>query len=202
MFESHLRSDGLLNVSCPSVSVIGRSVFKPNKFVTRRLTQGELLRIFDIPMALDEALCAQQWAPSQALPFESAVSPAILASIFRHVWGYVGGVEDSALTPPSVSVAAVAPETPCIPAVDLVVEESINAVVDELGPDPLCVDIWADDAHPEPQDEWSDDDDSLALSSVASVPDKPIIISSSTEDWEQDQWDEESDDDSLMPRRR
>jgi hypothetical protein len=67
-----------------------------------------------------------------ALPFESAVSPAILASIFRHVWGYVGGVEASAPTPPSVSVAAVAPETPYIPAVELVVEESTSAVADDL----------------------------------------------------------------------
>jgi hypothetical protein len=132
MFESHLRSDGLLNVSCPLVSVIGRSVFKPNKFVTRRLTPGELLRLFDVPMALDEALCAQPWSPSRALPFESAVSPAILASIFRNVWGYVGGVEASAPTPPSVSVAAVAPETPYIPAVELVVEESTSAVADDL----------------------------------------------------------------------
>jgi hypothetical protein len=74
--------EGLLSVSSTNIPVIGPSVFKPGELVSRRLTPSELRRVFDVPMCLDSALDALPCGPNMPLPFESAVSPTILTSIF------------------------------------------------------------------------------------------------------------------------
>jgi hypothetical protein len=92
-----LQYEGLLNVQSPFGSICGRSVYKPNLFIAWSLTLPEVFRIYDLPMSLDPALLdGIANAPggfnlNTPLPFEDAISPSILTSIFRMVWGFVGG---------------------------------------------------------------------------------------------------------------
>jgi hypothetical protein len=45
-----------------------------------------------VDSALDETNCC----PDTPVPYESAVSPTVLTSIFRHVWGFIiGGFNES-----------------------------------------------------------------------------------------------------------
>jgi hypothetical protein len=46
-------------------------------------------------MILDSALDEVNCCPDTPVPYESAVSPTVLTSIFRHVWGFVGGFHES-----------------------------------------------------------------------------------------------------------
>ena len=47
---SHLRCEGLLDVSVPNPSILCRSVFKKSGWVTRSLIPHEVLRAFDVPL--------------------------------------------------------------------------------------------------------------------------------------------------------
>ena len=57
---SHLRCDGLLDVSTATPSVLCQSVFKRSGWVTRPLQPKEVLRAFDIPLYLYDGLWVDQ----------------------------------------------------------------------------------------------------------------------------------------------
>jgi hypothetical protein len=78
-----LRVEGLFPVSFPCTEVCGPSVFHPGKLVRRRLSRGEFMAIFDVPAPLYDAFLQRgQWDCDTPLPFECAVSPVILTSLF------------------------------------------------------------------------------------------------------------------------
>ena len=49
-----MRVEGLFDVTQPSIGVICQSVFKASGWVQRKLSLHEYLRVFDMPMHLDE----------------------------------------------------------------------------------------------------------------------------------------------------
>jgi hypothetical protein len=92
-FKGYLRVEGLFQVSTPFISVVGPSVFHGDTLVARQLTRGEFLTIFDVPSILfEDLLQCGYWRDDIPLPFESALSPVFVTSIFRQLWSSTGGV--------------------------------------------------------------------------------------------------------------
>jgi hypothetical protein len=79
---------GLFPVADYSIPCVRPSVFHPQRAVRRQLAQSKLLRLFDVPMALDMALSASLWNLSCGpAPFEQALPPTIWAWLLRTIWG-------------------------------------------------------------------------------------------------------------------
>jgi len=91
-----LRREGLLDVHHPRRLVACPSVFAKSGWVSRRLSRGELLRAFDVPVAMDDLF---SWTANSdvTLPcgIPHTISPLIVTSIFRSLWDNSGGGEDS-----------------------------------------------------------------------------------------------------------
>ena len=92
------RSEGLLPVSDPLCLVCGPSVFHPGKTIQRRLTRSELIAVFDVPAVLHQLVLESfTWNSQRPPPFSSSISPVILSSVFRQLWGdFEGGVQQLA----------------------------------------------------------------------------------------------------------
>lgn len=95
-----VRRDGLLPCHKPDTLILCPSVFGPastDKYIVRRLTFLEALRVYSIPSTYDEALLTADLQVQQYLPFESAVSSDILTSFTQQLWGVSleGGLEGS-----------------------------------------------------------------------------------------------------------
>jgi hypothetical protein len=168
-------------------------VYKPNLFIARSLTLPEVFRIYDLPLSLDPALldgianAPGGFNPNTPLPFEDAVSPSILTSIFRMVWGFMGGLPASELA--DVCVTGAIPEAQPVPNID------IEACSSDLDIPADC----ADSADDQSTDVF--DDQSIALESIQSGHTE-LIVGPNHKGSDAYQWDEDSDGDSLMPRRR
>ena len=84
-----LRPEGVLPITSPGARVACPSVFgPPNTRCLRPLSLPEALRIFSIPSFMD-GLILERAAPGlveSKLPFEDAISPDIVASLFRQLW--------------------------------------------------------------------------------------------------------------------
>jgi hypothetical protein len=100
-----LRPEGLLPCYNPNVQVYCPVHQSPRSWVIRSLTRGELLRLYQLPSAMDslfechldlsrgrwsrEMECGSVW--QVWLPFENSPSSVILSSIVRQLWGDNGG---------------------------------------------------------------------------------------------------------------
>ena len=224
-FNNMLSSAGLLHVYNPFSLICGRSVFKPGRFVHRRLTPAELNRLYDLPLVCDSALPESLYRSQGILPFESAISPAVLASLCRYLWSVdVGG---SVSSPPlSVSPLLTSSEVPTVATsqVDLVDEcedemstssvvlsDGIGGSTLDVDKTPISSDSLSDDrdgcsldsagsnsAHSDSAGFLHDcDDPALDLVSVTSDSAPEVIIVNQLED---DSGSVESDSDSLMYR--
>ena len=81
LVDGMLRKEGLYDVFADRPCIACPSVFHTTKWVKRRLTRTELLRMWDIPPALDhgmEVLDAERLATS--------VSPLLISSFLREIW--------------------------------------------------------------------------------------------------------------------
>ena len=91
-FKDCLRIEGLLPVSHPYSTIVGPSVFFPGQAVRRVLTHVELMSIFDVPsLLLDVFKSSSQWSTTAPMPFMTSISPVIMSSVFRELWGSRGG---------------------------------------------------------------------------------------------------------------
>jgi hypothetical protein len=152
---------------------------------------------------MDASLLCSDWDPQVPLPFESAISPSILLAVFRHVWGFIGGVDEVKFGDAVEEYQE--PSSPTLVEDDDAVEEF--QVYQEPSSPTLVED---DDAVEEFQEPSSptlvEDDDGLSFHSddlVSWAENETIIVPRHATDTDElEAWDEESDDDSLMPRRR
>jgi hypothetical protein len=137
-------------------------------------------------MVFDPALLESSFGPQHPLPFEASISPTILASIFCHVWGFVGGVERDS------------------PVAKAVLSDS-EPLSEPEPPIPECLDpeeyMWGVESHPEVHEDATVVTESSDLK-LDSLPDEisevEIIV---TDAKELINWDVDSDDDSYMPRK-
>ena len=95
-----LRREGLLDLHHPRKHIAVPSVFAPSGWVRRTLTLKELLRAFDLPISMDPVFASidSLELKNGTLPngVDSALSPLIVTSIMRTLWGQsVGGKVDS-----------------------------------------------------------------------------------------------------------
>ena len=103
-----LRPDGLLPCYNPNVVTYCPAYDSPLSWVVRALTRSELLRLYQLPFAMDalferhldlsngqlcRAIERLEGSVKQVLlPFENSPSSVILTSILRQLWGVDGGV--------------------------------------------------------------------------------------------------------------
>ena len=102
-----LRPDGLLPCYNPNVETYCPAYERPLSWVVRALTRAELLRLYQLPSAMDAVFerhldptdgksrrateRAQGMSKQVSMPFENSPSPVILSSIVRQLWGVDGG---------------------------------------------------------------------------------------------------------------
>jgi hypothetical protein len=202
LWDGALRVEGLLNVCNTAFQVIGPLVFKHGQLVRRGLSSREVCRVFDLPLYLDSVLGNVQTSPDVPLPFEDAVSPAILAFIFRYVWGFVGGLVDgSSALRVSDHGASWNPAPPLNPAHVSPTSKDMSVSSDSLAAASSDSDLDSvqsgHDLSFANSDRLSVASSDFDLESIQSGHD-PIIVKAGaalTQNWEC-----ESDDDSLMPR--
>ena len=77
-----LRREGLFDVYSPKLNVACPSVFKKSKWVQRRLSQFETLRMWDVQLSLDSRMDTQD-IERLAL----SMSPLLISSFLRNIWG-------------------------------------------------------------------------------------------------------------------
>lgn len=82
-----VRCEGLYDVSEPSRLIACPSVFSKTGWVKRMLSRKELLRLFDLPTGMDGVLLNQP----QLVDFVNGLSPLVVTSVFRTLWGKVEG---------------------------------------------------------------------------------------------------------------
>jgi hypothetical protein len=83
------RAEGLLPCRTPDIMVYAPSHKLRERWVTRRLTTLEQLRLRQIPLSMDPLLSGL--SSGGTFPFEDSLSPEVFTSIFRQVWGTVVG---------------------------------------------------------------------------------------------------------------
>jgi len=104
-----LRPDGLLPCQNPNVMTYCPEYYSPHSWVVRALSLSELLRIYQLPLAMDSLFALYLDLLSKTLdralaqskisvrvlllPFENSPSSAILTSIICQLWGDDGGVK-------------------------------------------------------------------------------------------------------------
>ena len=77
-----LRQEGLFDVHSPHLEIACPLVFTPSKWVQRRLSLRETLRTWDMPLALDARLGA-----NNAAHLAHSMSPLIISSFLRNMCG-------------------------------------------------------------------------------------------------------------------
>ena len=60
ILDGLLRREGLFDVHRPHQDIACPSVFSPTKWIARQLTCHELLRVFNIPLSMDDAFRTRQ----------------------------------------------------------------------------------------------------------------------------------------------
>ena len=93
--DGMLRREGLFDVHCPHQEVACPSVFSPTKWIVRKLTCHELLRVFDIPLSMDAAFRTRQTQDmvyTRPANLACAITPLVVTAIFRDLWGVKGGL--------------------------------------------------------------------------------------------------------------
>jgi hypothetical protein len=89
-----LHPDGLWDVTQPNLHVGCRLVFKRTGWVQPHLTAVEFLRLYDMPLGMDDALSEDKYVGDVLV---QEISPLIVALVFRSTWavgsrgGWVGG---------------------------------------------------------------------------------------------------------------
>jgi hypothetical protein len=84
-----LRAEGLYPCRIPNAKVYCPSYRMPKRWVIRQLTIREKLRLFQLPLSMDESLGGSNSVGQ--LPFADSPSPEIYTSLFRQLWGVSGG---------------------------------------------------------------------------------------------------------------
>ena len=90
LHEGCLRQEGLFNVQRPRSKILCPSYFNKNRLVIRQLSTGELLRLYQLPLAMDATLSPTIGAHDE-VPFARAASCVIFTSVLRQLWGNSGG---------------------------------------------------------------------------------------------------------------
>lgn len=80
-----LRPEGLYPSHQPDVEVYCPSYRLRDCWVIRRLTIAEKLRLYQMPLSMDDVLST--CFPSGRLPFADSPSPEVYTSLFRQLWG-------------------------------------------------------------------------------------------------------------------
>lgn len=88
--DKMLRREGLYDVYAPHRTIAVPSVFSDTKWVARTPTIKELLRIFDLPVAMDKLLVTHH-NNYLAFGIANTMSPLVTTAIFRNWWGIEGG---------------------------------------------------------------------------------------------------------------
>ena len=84
------RAEGLLPCRTPDIMVYAPSYKLRERWVTRRLTTLEQLRLRQILLSMDPLLSGL--SSGGTFPFEDSLSPEVFTSLFRQLWGTaVGG---------------------------------------------------------------------------------------------------------------
>ena len=89
------RGEGLFPVANSNTLCIGNSVYHRGKSVLRRLSNREMLRLWDMPLSLDHLLESKTYFLRRGpAPFESAMTPNVWACVVRAIWarGKGGGL--------------------------------------------------------------------------------------------------------------
>ena len=81
IMDGLLRREGLFDVHSPSLNVACPSVFKKTKWVQRRMTLAETLRMWDIQLSLDARM-----EPQDIDRLAQSVSPLLISSFLRNIW--------------------------------------------------------------------------------------------------------------------
>jgi hypothetical protein len=85
-----LQVEVLFDVTRPLCKVICQSVFKASGWVQRKLSPCEYLRVFDMPLHLDEHLASNK---HQRGLIAHGVSPLVVSAILQALWEVGGRVE-------------------------------------------------------------------------------------------------------------
>ena len=89
-----IRQEGLFPCHNPRVQIACPSYFNKGMLVVRALALLELLRLYQLPLSMDEHF--RSFKLSSPLPFEQAASSVVFTSILRQLWGVnVGGLGGS-----------------------------------------------------------------------------------------------------------
>ena len=92
--DDALLPQGLFSCRYPQARVYCKSVFHPGGFAKRSLTTEELLRLYQLPLAMDKPLLEMAVRWKDGVPFENTPPPEMYASIFRQLWSEdMGGGE-------------------------------------------------------------------------------------------------------------
>jgi hypothetical protein len=83
------QAEGLLPCQTPDIMVYAPSYKLRERWVTRRLTTLEQLRLRQIPLLMDPLLSGL--SSGGTFPFEDSLSPEGFTSLFRQLWGTVVG---------------------------------------------------------------------------------------------------------------
>ncbi len=86
--DNILHPDGLWDVGRPDLHVACRSVFKRTGWVQRHLTPVEFLRLYDMPLGMDEALLGDKHIQDVLV---RGISPLIVSLVFRSIWAVGSG---------------------------------------------------------------------------------------------------------------
>lgn len=90
--EGTYRIEGLLPTFNPAARFLCPTYYSKTELVVRRLSPGEILRMYQLPSSMDTHFGAGLNV-TKRMPFEDSPSPVIYASILRQIWGVdeVGG---------------------------------------------------------------------------------------------------------------
>lgn len=204
--DKAVRIEGLLPIWAPNSYFIGPSVYQHNRLVSRRLTSAEYLHVFDMPSKFHSAFLDESWNTRERFPFFEAISPTITASIFRHLWSCEGGVQCNIEGPAAVSgLEAPLQLEPPLPTgladyddlegqngFDGKIAASFESTEDKEHYLRSISDLsWADNSCPPPH-----------IDEVEVRSDQPLADDTPRQQTTACPWDTDSDEDSLMPRRR
>ena len=178
------RVEGLFPVANSHTLCVGKSVFHPKKCVLRRLSNREMLRLWDIPMILDHLLESKTFNLIRGpAPYEASMTPNVWAYVFRTLWaGDKGGVSSGNNTAPAAPTGHSGSGSPAPAA-------SAADIPTSAAP-----------STPPPTNQQSPP---TGPSTAPSVPSRTIAVSNDEFDLQSHvSFDDYSDNDSLMPRKR
>ena len=89
LHDGFVRPEGLFPCRTPAIRVYAPSYRLRGRWVIRRLTTVEHLRLRQLPLSMDPLLSGLN--SLHALPFEDSLSPEVFTSVFRQLWGATEG---------------------------------------------------------------------------------------------------------------